>query len=149
MIEGLTKEVEVGAIYTGKVTRVTNFGAFVEVLPKKEGLVHISELADYRVAKVEDVVKEGDEITVKVTEIDHLGRMNLSRKAVFGDSSQEKPSRPAGSDSANRPHSRPSRPRPGMHRSYEQGYPTSPSHEQINRYQQKLSALVRAFRIRR
>jgi polyribonucleotide nucleotidyltransferase len=114
MIEGLTREVEVGAIYTGKVTRVTNFGAFVEVLPKKEGLVHISELADYRVAKVEDVVKEGDEITVKVTEIDHLGRINLSRKAVFGDSSQDKNSQLESSDSASRDYNRPSRPRPGM-----------------------------------
>jgi polyribonucleotide nucleotidyltransferase len=117
MIEGLTKDVEVGAIYTGKVTRVTNFGAFVEVLPKKEGLVHISELADYRVAKVEDVVNEGDEITVKVIEIDNLGRVNLSRKAVFSDSSQEKPSNPAGSDSANNSPYRPSRPRPGMNSS--------------------------------
>jgi polyribonucleotide nucleotidyltransferase len=106
-VEGLTKEVEVGAIYTGKVTRVTNFGAFVEVLPKKEGLVHISELADYRVNKVEDVVKEGDEITVKVTEIDHLGRINLSRRAVFGDSSQDRTSGPADTDSASRPQSRP------------------------------------------
>ena len=93
IIEGLTKDVEVGAIYTGKVTRVTNFGAFVEVLPKKEGLVHISELADYRVAKVEDVVKEGDEITVKVTDIDNLGRINLSRRAVFADSSESDSSR--------------------------------------------------------
>lgn len=82
-VEGLTQEVEVGAIYTGKVTRLQNFGAFVEVLPGKEGLVHISELADHHVAKVEDVVKIGDEIMVKVTEIDRLGRINLSRKAVF------------------------------------------------------------------
>jgi polyribonucleotide nucleotidyltransferase len=87
IIEGLTREIEVGAIYTGKVTRLMNFGAFVEVLPGKEGLVHISELAEHHVAKVEDVVKEGDEITVKVTEIDRLGRINLSRRAVFGDSS--------------------------------------------------------------
>jgi len=85
-IESLTKEVEVGGIYTGKVTRLTNFGAFVEILPGKEGLVHISELADYHVAKVEDVVKVDDEITVKVIEIDHLGRVNLSRRAVFSDS---------------------------------------------------------------
>lgn len=83
MIENLTKEVEVGAIYTGKVTRIMNFGAMVEILPGKEGLVHISELADYRVAKVEDVVKVGDELTVKVTDIDHLGRINLSRRAVL------------------------------------------------------------------
>ncbi len=84
-IESLTKEVEVGQVYTGKVTRLMNFGAFVEVLPGKEGLVHISELADYHVASVEDVVKIGDEIMVKVIEIDRLGRVNLSRKAVFGE----------------------------------------------------------------
>ena len=88
IIESLTREVEVGSIYTGKVTRLTNFGAFVEVLPGKEGLVHISELADHHVARVEDIVKVGDEITVKVTEIDHLGRVNLSRRAVVGDLSQ-------------------------------------------------------------
>ncbi len=83
IIENLTREVEVGEIYTGKVTRLMDFGAFVEVLPGKEGLVHISELADYRVARVEDVVKVGDEITVKVTEIDRMGRINLSRRAVL------------------------------------------------------------------
>jgi polyribonucleotide nucleotidyltransferase len=83
IIEGLTKEVEVGSIYTGKVSRVLSFGAMVEILPGKEGLVHISELAEYRVAKVEDVVKVGDEIMVKVIGIDDLGRINLSRRAVF------------------------------------------------------------------
>jgi polyribonucleotide nucleotidyltransferase len=83
IIEGLTKEAEVGATYTGKVTRLMDFGAFVEILPGKEGLVHISELADYRVGKVEDVVKVGDEVTVKVINIDELGRINLSRRAVF------------------------------------------------------------------
>ena len=83
LIEDLTKEVEVGAMYTGKVTRLMDFGAFVEVLPGKEGLVHISELADYRVASVEDAVKVGDEIMVKVIEIDRMGRINLSRRAVF------------------------------------------------------------------
>jgi len=83
MIEDLIRDVEVGAIYTGKVTRIMTFGAFVEILPGKEGLVHISELADYRVDKVEDVIKVGDEITVKVTEIDSQGRINLSRRAVF------------------------------------------------------------------
>ncbi len=87
-IESLTRDVEVGGVYTGKVTRLTNFGAFVEILPGKEGLVHISELADYRVSKVEDIVKVGDEIMVKVIEIDHMGRVNLSRRAVFSDSSQ-------------------------------------------------------------
>jgi polyribonucleotide nucleotidyltransferase len=83
MVEGLTKEVEPGQIYTGKVTRIMPFGAFVEILPNKEGLVHISELADYRVPSVEDVVQLGDEIMVMVTEIDHMGRINLSRKAVL------------------------------------------------------------------
>ena len=83
IIQSLTREVEVGIIYTGKVTRVLDFGAMVEILPGKEGLVHISQLADYRVDSVEDVVKVGEEITVKVTEIDNLGRINLSRRAVF------------------------------------------------------------------
>jgi polyribonucleotide nucleotidyltransferase len=83
IIESLTKEIEVGAVYTGKVTRILNFGAMVEIAPGKEGLVHISELADYRVAKVEDEVKIGDEVTVKVIGIDDLGRVNLSRRAVF------------------------------------------------------------------
>ena len=83
IIEGLVKDVEAGSTYTGKVTRLMNFGAFVEILPGKEGLVHISELADFRVANVEDVVKVGDEITVKVTEVDHMGRINLSRRAVL------------------------------------------------------------------
>jgi polyribonucleotide nucleotidyltransferase len=88
IIESLTKEVEIGSTYTGKVTRLMDFGAFVEILPGKEGLVHISELADYRVGKVEDVVKVGDEITVKVINIDDLGRVNLSRRAVFEKLSQ-------------------------------------------------------------
>ncbi len=83
MIEDLTREVEVGAIYTGKVTRIMSFGAFVEILPGKEGMVHISELADYRVDKVEDIARVGDELTVKVTDIDSQGRINLSRRAVF------------------------------------------------------------------
>jgi polyribonucleotide nucleotidyltransferase len=83
IIKRLTSDVEVGAIYMGKVTRLMNFGAFVEVLPGKEGLVHISQLAKERVAKVEDVVNIGDEIMVKVVEIDKQGRVNLSRKAVL------------------------------------------------------------------
>ena len=82
-IEGLTKDVEVGKEYLGKVTRIMNFGAFVEILPGKEGLVHISQLADYRVARVEDVVSIGDELMVVVTEIDRMGRVNLSRRAAM------------------------------------------------------------------
>jgi polyribonucleotide nucleotidyltransferase len=83
IIEGLTREAQVGDIYTGKVSRILDFGAMVEILPGKDGLVHISELADYRVNRVEDEVKIGDEITVKVINIDNLGRVNLSRRALF------------------------------------------------------------------
>lgn len=83
MIEDLTQEVKLGDIYTGRVTRLLPFGAMVEILPGKEGLVHISELANYHVHEVEDVVKAGDEIMVRVIGIDNLGRVNLSRKAVF------------------------------------------------------------------
>jgi polyribonucleotide nucleotidyltransferase len=83
MVEALTKDVTVGETYMGTVTRLMNFGAFVAVLPGKEGLVHISQLAPGRIEKVEDAVKVGDEIMVKVVEIDSQGRMNLSRKAVL------------------------------------------------------------------
>ena len=83
MIEGLTREVEVGSLYLGKVTRIMGFGAFVEILPGKEGLVRIGELADYHVPTVEDVVSVGDEIMVVVMEIDRQGRVNLSRKAAM------------------------------------------------------------------
>ncbi len=83
MIEGLTKEVKIGDVYTGKVTRLLNFGAFVEILPGKEGLVHISQLGEDHVETVEDEVAVGDEVTVMVTEIDNLGRINLSRRAVL------------------------------------------------------------------
>jgi len=82
-IEGLTRDVEVGKEYLGKVTRIMNFGAFVEIMPGKEGLVHISQLADFRVAQVEDVVSVGDELMVIVTEIDRMGRVNLSRRAAM------------------------------------------------------------------
>jgi polyribonucleotide nucleotidyltransferase len=83
IIEGMTKDVEVGTIYNGKVTRLMNFGAFVEIAPGKEGLVHVSELADFRVGRPEDVVSPGDEVQVMVTEIDGMGRVNLSRRAVL------------------------------------------------------------------
>ncbi|WP_432665003.1 polyribonucleotide nucleotidyltransferase [Wukongibacter baidiensis] len=83
IIEEIVKEVEVGEIYVGKIVRITNFGAFVEVLPGKEGLVHISQVAKERIAKVEDLFKVGDEIVVKVVEIDKQGRINLSRKAAL------------------------------------------------------------------
>ena len=82
-IQDITAEPEVGKIYTGKVTRIMNFGAFVEFMPGREGLVHISQLAKERVEKVEDVVNVGDEIVVKLVEIDSKGRLNLSRKACL------------------------------------------------------------------
>ena len=82
-IEGIVKEAEVGEIYRGKVTRLMNFGAFVEILPGKEGLCHISQLDTKRVEKVEDCVSVDDEIIVKVIEIDDKGRINLSRKAAL------------------------------------------------------------------
>jgi len=82
-IEMLVKEPEPGEIYEGKVTRIMNFGAFVEILPGKEGLVHISKIAKERIDKVEDVLNVGDEVSVKVTEIDSQGRINLSRKDLL------------------------------------------------------------------
>jgi polyribonucleotide nucleotidyltransferase len=82
-IQSLTQEVEVGREYMGKVTRIMGFGAFVEILPGKEGLVRIGELADYHVPTVEDVVSVGDEIMVVVIEVDRQGRVNLSRKAAM------------------------------------------------------------------
>jgi polyribonucleotide nucleotidyltransferase len=83
IIEDIVREVVVGELYLGKVKRIEKFGAFVEIFNGKDGLVHISELAEERVGKVEDVVSLGDELLVKVTEIDKQGRVNLSRKAVL------------------------------------------------------------------
>ena len=83
MIQDLTREIKVGEIYTGKVVKITNFGAFVELLPGRDGMVHISELADYHVPSVEDVVQLGEEITVVVREVDAMGRVNLSRRALL------------------------------------------------------------------
>ena len=77
IIEGIAKDIEVGEVYTGKVVRIMNFGAFVELLPGKDGMIHISKLANHRVEKVEDVVKIGDTLEVKVAEIDAQGRVNL------------------------------------------------------------------------
>lgn len=83
MINSIVKEVEVGEIYLGKVTRITNFGAFIDVLNGKEGLLHISNIARERVNKVEDVLSVGDEVLVKVVEIDNQGRINLNRKVLL------------------------------------------------------------------
>jgi polyribonucleotide nucleotidyltransferase len=85
IINGIVKDPQVGEVYTGKVVRIMQFGAFVEFLPGKDGLVHISKLDKKRVNKVEDVVNIGDEIKVKVIEIDDKGRINLSRKDAMAD----------------------------------------------------------------
>jgi polyribonucleotide nucleotidyltransferase len=116
MVEDLTREAKIGEVYTGKVTRVFDFGAMVEILPGKEGLVHISELADHRVPTVQDEVQVGDEVTVKVIEIDSLGRINLSRRAAFAGASDTVEPRRSGPPSSRPPRqgppSRPPRPRP-------------------------------------
>ena len=88
-----TADVEVGKVYRGIVKNVLDFGAFVEIMPGKEGLVHISKLANYRVAKVTDVLNVGDEVMVKVTDVDEQGRINLSRRALLegGEGEEEHP----------------------------------------------------------
>ena len=85
IINTIANDPEIGAIYKGKVVRLMNFGAFVEIAPGKDGLVHISKLDRQRVEKVEDVVSVGDEIVVKVMEIDNQGRINLSRRDALAD----------------------------------------------------------------
>ena len=83
MIEGITAEVEIGRTYTGKVASVVPFGVFVEILPGKEGLCHISEYDNTRIDKLDNYVKQGDEITVKVLDINERGQLKLSRKATL------------------------------------------------------------------
>ena len=85
IIEGMTRKLNAGDVYLGKVTRIIPIGAFVEILPGKEGMIHISQLADYRVGKVEDEVSMGDEVVVKVREIDGRGRINLTRLGIHPD----------------------------------------------------------------
>ena len=89
IVEGLTKEAKVGDVYTGKVVRIMNFGAFVEILPGTDGMVHISELSNEHVPSVEDVVKQGDEVTVEVIGIDPSGRIALSRRSLLEDTGGE------------------------------------------------------------
>ncbi|HWM90613.1 MAG TPA: polyribonucleotide nucleotidyltransferase [Thermoanaerobaculia bacterium] len=100
MIERLTEVPEVGKVYTGHVRRVEAYGAFVEIMPGTDGLVHISELAPYRVRETSDVVKEGDELTVKVIAIDETGRVRLSRKAVIMEAPDYDPSQYEGMEMA-------------------------------------------------
>jgi polyribonucleotide nucleotidyltransferase len=110
MVQDIVADAEIGAIYTGKVRRVEAFGAFVEILPGKDGLVHISELDRGRVEKVEDVVQEGDMLTVKVIDVDGQGKVRLSRKAVLMEEageeyvpSERKPSGPRRDRGGRRP----------------------------------------------
>ncbi len=112
MIKALTEEVEVGKTYNGTVKRIMDFGAFVEVLPSKEGLVHISQLASHRVERVEDVVNLGDRLEVKVTGIDSMGRINLSHRAVL---------EPNGDDGGRDPRGDNRGPRPGGFRDRNEG----------------------------
>ena len=108
IIEGIAKDIEVGEVYTGKVVRIMNFGAFVELLPGKDGMIHISKLANHRVEKVEDVVNIGDEIEVRVHEIDAQGRVNLVRNDIEYTARAEEPRRSEGFR-GNRPPRRDSR----------------------------------------
>jgi polyribonucleotide nucleotidyltransferase len=88
IIEGITMEAQVGKIYKGKVVRIVDFGAFVEIMPGTDGLLHISQIGPGRVHRVSDVLKEGDEIQVKVLEIDKSGKIRLSRKEAMGETGQ-------------------------------------------------------------
>lgn len=90
MIQTITREIEVGGIYDGKVSRIVTFGAFVDLGGGKEGLLHISKISSKRVEKVEDVLSVGDEVQVKVIEIDHQNRINLSMKALEAKPEEEK-----------------------------------------------------------
>jgi polyribonucleotide nucleotidyltransferase len=121
MVENLTRDIEVNSIYTGKVTRIFGYGALVEILPGKEGLVHISELADYRVPSVEEVVNVGDEIMVKVIDLDRQGKISLSRRAVFQDAAQADGAPRQGSEA---PPARPHVPRRRPETQRSEGKPT-------------------------
>jgi polyribonucleotide nucleotidyltransferase len=85
MVEEVTQEAEIGKIYKGRVRKIMDFGAFVEIFPGTDGLVHISDLASSRVKKVEDVLKEGDEVLVKVVSVDRSGKIRLSRKEALAE----------------------------------------------------------------
>lgn len=110
-VANLTKEVQVGEMYTGEVVRLMEFGAFVQILPGKDGLVHISEMAPWRVNQVTDIVKVGDKVNVKVIEIDEKGRTNLSMKQAEGNVYPERPPQSANPSRPARPHERPGTPR--------------------------------------
>ena len=110
IIEGIAKDVEVGGVYMGKVVRIMNFGAFIELTPGKDGMLHISKMADHRVEKVEDVMNIGDEIEVKVSEIDAQGRVNLIRNDIVYPAAPEGGPRPMAAGGRARPPRRDGRP---------------------------------------
>jgi polyribonucleotide nucleotidyltransferase len=85
MVEEITAEAEIGAVYTGTVARIVDFGAFINILPGKDGLVHISQIANERVERVTDYLKEGEEVRVKVLDVDQRGRIKLSIKELLED----------------------------------------------------------------
>ncbi len=91
MIRGLTQEAEVGKIYMGTVRKIAEFGAFVEIFPGTDGLIHISELSDKRVKSVSDVLSEGEEVMVKVISVDRSGKIRLSRKEALAEAAGKKP----------------------------------------------------------
>jgi polyribonucleotide nucleotidyltransferase len=95
MIRGITAEAEIGKIYRGKVKKITDFGAFVEILPGTDGLVHISQIAEQRIKSVTDVLKEGEEVMVKVLEIDKQGRVKLSRREALREAKESPDAAPA------------------------------------------------------
>ena len=99
-IEGISAEIEVGKLYRGKVVTIKEFGCFVEVFPGKDGLVHISELANFRVKQTEDIVKMGDEIWVKCLGVDEKGRVRLSRRAAMEERDKQEREKQGGAASA-------------------------------------------------
>ena len=103
---GIVTDIEAGMVFTGKVVRIMNFGAFVQLAPNKDGMVHISKLSDKRVAKVEDVVNIGDEVTVKVAEVDKMGRINLTMRPEDMTADLEKLTRPERRERSDRPERR-------------------------------------------
>ena len=105
-VKNIVTDVEPGMIYTGKVVRIMEFGAFVELAPNKDGMVHISKLSDKRVAKVEDVVNIGDEVTVRVVEVDRMGRINLTMRPEDMTADLEKLTRPERRERSDRPERR-------------------------------------------
>ena len=116
IIEGIAKDIEVGDVYMGKVVRIMNFGAFIELTGGKDGMLHISKMADHRVEKVEDVMNIGDEIEVKVNEIDSQGRINLIRNDMTYPAAQEGGFRSSASGDRHRPPRRDGRPMGGNDR---------------------------------